>query len=168
MGRAKNPIKNHSPIVSPREGQLLDKLDEFKASNTRLTVVSFCRHVGYANKSALRHFPVLRKELSLYIAQFPQSGIKADNPSAIKYFEIQVERQSRIIDRLKREAKKVPRLKTQIVVLKTQAKQESNDKRRLRGMLSTVIAFLTGSDFAKARDLSARLEKQARELLEDD
>ena len=168
MGRAKKPIKNQSPIVSPRERQLLDELERLKAAKTRLTVIGFCKHVGYANKSALRHFPALKQELNLYVTQFARPGTKVASPSAIKHFKVQIERQNRVIDRLKREAKKVPRLKTQVVALETRAKQESNDKRRLRGMLSTVIAFLTSSDFAKARDLSARIEKQAEALLEDD
>lgn len=141
MSPAKKTIKNQPPIVSPRERQLLDKLDGFKASKTRLTVVSFCQHVGYANKSALRHFPVLKQELSLYVSQFAQPGIKSANPSVVKYFKVQIERKDRVIDRLRREGKKVPKLKAQVVSLETQAKQDANDKRRLRGMLSTVISF---------------------------
>lgn len=154
--------------MSPRERQLLDKLDEFKTAKTRLTIISFCKHVGYANKSALRHFPVLRRELGLYVAQFARPGHQGSVPSASKYFEVQIERQSRVINRLRREAKKVPMLKTHVATLETKVRQNEEAKKRLRGMLSTVISFLTGSDFAKARDLSSKLEKQAKELLEDD
>lgn len=168
MSRPKKPIENESPIVSPRERQLLDKLDEFKIAKTRLTIISFCKHVGYANKSALRHFPVLRRELGLYVAQFARPGHQGSVPSASKYFEVQIERQSRVINRLRREAKKVPKLYAKVAKLETQSKQDSNDKKQLRGMLSTLIAFLSGSDLAKARDLSARLKKQAEALLEED
>jgi len=146
----------------------LDELERLIAAKTRLTVIGFCRHVGYANKSALRHFPVLRRRLSLYVAQFTRPGNRASAPSASTYLEVQIERQSRLINRLRREAKKVPKLNAQIAKLETQADQDSNDKQRLRGMLSTIIALLSGSDFAKARDLSARLEKQVNALLEEE
>jgi len=165
MSRAKKPIEAQPPMVSPRERQLLDKLELLKAAKTRLTVIGFCKHVGYANKSALRHFPVLRHELGLYVAQCGRPGNQKAAPSAIKYLEVQIERQNRVIDRLRLAAKKVPKLKTQIALLEAQATQDSNDKKQLRAMLSTLIAFLSGSDLAKARDLSDRLEKQATALL---
>lgn len=168
MSRAKKPIEEQSPIVSPRERQLLDELERLKAAKTRLTVIGFCKHVGYANKSALRHFPVLRRELSLYVTEFARPGNKGSTPLAIKYFETQIERQNRLIDRLRREAKKVSKLKARIAAMETKAKQDSNEKGQLRGMLSTVIAFLSNSDLAKARDLSNRLEIQANALLEED
>jgi hypothetical protein len=167
MSRANKTTKQQSPIVSPRERQLLDELERFIAAKTKLTVIGFCRHVGYANKSALRHFPVLRQQLSLYVAQCrPRNS--GGSPLASRYFEVQIERQSRLIDRLRREAKKVPKLKAQMAKLETQQKQDSNDKKQLRGMVSTLVAFISGSDLAKARDLTSRLENQANALLVDD
>lgn len=168
MSRTKKPIENQSPIVSPRERQLLDKLADLKRTNTMTTVNGFCKDEGYANKSALRHFPVLRRELSLYVAQFAKPGHKRSAPSTAKFYEVQLERQNLIIARLKQRVKTIPELKTKIATLKAKAKQDSDEKTQLRGMLSTVIAFLSGSDLAKARDLSERLEKQAKELLEDE
>jgi hypothetical protein len=167
MSRTKKPTGNQQPIVSPRERELLDELDLIKRANLKITVIGFCKRVGYANKSALRHFPVLRRELSLYIAQFSKPEQKRQAPSGAKYFETQIARQNLAIDRLRRQVKTIPTLKAKVAMLETKAKQDSEDKRQLRGMLSTVIAFLSGSDFAKARDLSERLEKQAKELLED-
>jgi hypothetical protein len=168
MGRTKKPLENQPPIVSPREKELLDKLDLIKQAKQKITVIGFCKYVGYANKSALRHFPVLRRELSLYVAQFSRPGQKREAPLATKYFEAQIARQGLAINRLKRQAKTIPTLKAKIALLETKAKQDSEEKKQLRGMLSTVIAFLSGSDFAKARDLSERLEKLVTALLEED
>lgn len=167
MSRAKKTTKQQPPIVSPRERQLLDELERLIASKTKLTVIGFCRHVGYANKSALRHFPVLRQQLSLYVAEY-RLGNRGSIPLASRYFEVQIERQSRMINRLRREAKEVPKLKAQIAKLETRRKQDSDDKKQLRGMVSTLIAFISSSDLAKAQDLSSRLENQANALLVDD
>jgi hypothetical protein len=73
-----------------------------------------------------------------------------------------------MINRLRREAKEVPKLKAQIAKLETRRKQDSDDKKQLRGMVSTLIAFISSSDLAKAQDLSSRLENQANALLVDD
>ena len=142
-------------------------LEEIKRSTKRITVAGFARDAGYANKSALRHFPVLRRELNLYIAQFSKSPQSQDPLLAKKYFETQIERQGRTIDRLKRQTRVIPELKGTIAMLRRRVNEDENKKRQLRGMLSTVIAFLSSSDFAKARNLSERLEAQVSELLED-
>lgn len=168
MGRTKKPTEHQPPIVSPRERELLDELNLIKRAKLKITVDGFCNRVGYANKSALRHFPVLRRELSLYIAQFSRPGQKREAPLATKYFEAQIARQGLAINRLKRQAKTIPTLKAKIALLETKAKQDSEERKQLRGMLSTVIAFLSGSDFAKARDLSAKLETLVKELLKED
>jgi len=146
----------------------LDELERLKAAKTKLTVISFCKHVGYANKSALRRFLVLRRELTLYTAEFAGSNQKRIPPSALKYFEVQIERQNRIIDRLKGKVSLIPKLNAKIAKLDSKAKSDAEEKRKLRGMLSTVIALLSGSDFAKARDLSTRLERLVSGLLEED
>jgi hypothetical protein len=62
----------------------------------------------------------------------------------------------------------MPSLKARIAKLETEKKHEAHQKKLLRGMLSTVISFLSNSDFAKAREISERLEKQAKALIEDD
>jgi len=153
--------------VSPRERELLDDLELIKREGIIITVAGFAKRNGYANKSALRHFPVLRRELSLYVAQFSAPSQRRDVPLAVKYLESQIERQNRVIDRLKRQIKVIPQLKSKIAELEQQEKEYSKQENVLRGMLSTVISFLSESDFAKARDLSARLEEQAKALLED-
>ena len=167
MSPVKKPIEEKSPLVSPRERQLLDELNRLKAAKTKLTVNGFCKHVGYANRSALRHFSVLRRELNLYIAQSAPPG-KASTPSTVKYLEVQIERLNRENDRLKRKVRIIPTLNAKIERLATQAKRDSHKKKQLRAMLSTVVALLSGSEFAKARELSAKLEQQARALLDED
>jgi len=167
MVRTKKPSRTRSPIVGRRETELLTELEVLKSSNTRVTVLGFCKRVGYANKSALRHFPVLRRELSLYVSQFAPPQKRAA-PSGIRYFEVQIERQNRLIDRLRNKAREIPELKAKITKLVAKAKEEGDEKERLRGMLSTVIALLSGSDFAKASDLSIRLQKEVERLLDNE
>lgn len=159
---------NHQLMVSPRERELLDKLEIIRRNNKKITVVGFCNSVGYANKSALRHFPVLKQELSLYVAQFARPGNKGSAPSAVRHLEVQVKRLNREVGQLKRELEEIPILKAQVAKQKEELKQCSDDKRRLQGMISTLIVFLSDSDLAKARDLSSRLEKHAKALLEEE
>jgi hypothetical protein len=166
MDRNKRSNEVPTPLVSRRERELLDDLALLKRQGTRITVTGFAKRNGYANKSALRHFPVLRRELSLYVAQPSAAGQRREVPLAVKYLESQIERQNRVIDRLKRQVKAIPQLKAKISKLEQKAREDSNQKKRFRGMLSTVIAFLSGSDFAKARDLSEELERKVQFLLE--
>ena len=168
MARTKKSTRVPTPLVGPRERELLDDLELLKREVKRITVAAFAKRNGYANKSALRHFPVLRRELSLYVAQFSAPSQRPDAPLAVKYLESQIERQNRVIERLKRQVKANPQLEAKIAKLEQKAKEDSNQKKILRGMLSTVVAFLSSSDFAKARDLSAKLEKQANALLRED
>jgi hypothetical protein len=167
MVRTKKPSRTRSPIVGRRETELLNELEVLKNSNTRITVLGFCKRVGYANKSALRHFPVLRRELSLYVAQFAPHQ-KSAAPFEIRYFEVQIERQNRLIDRLRHKVREIPELKAKITRLNSNAKEDAHENKRLRGMLSTVIALLSSSDFAKAGDLSIRLQKEVERLLENE
>lgn len=168
MARAKKSRRAQTPLVGPRERELLDDLGLIKREGIRITVAGFAKRNGYANKSALRHFPVLRRELSLYVAQFSAPTQRRDAPLAVKYLESQIERRNRVIERLKGQVKKTAQLKAKFAKLEQKAREDSNQKKILRGMLSTIIAFLSSSDFAKARDLSAKLEKQAKTLLRED
>lgn len=168
MRRKKPSISNSPPVMGQREKELLAELDAIRLTKKKITVASFARDVGYANKSALRHFPVLRRELSRYISELSKPNSKYETSLATKYFKSQIERQALVIERLNRRVKTVPRLKAKIGKLEQKLKEDSRQKKLLRGMLTTVIGLLSGSDFAKARDLSARLEKQAKELINDD
>jgi hypothetical protein len=69
---------------------------------------------------------------------------------------------------LERKVSSIPHLKAKISQLEIRTKEDALEKKQLRGMLSTVIALLSGSDFAKARDLSDRLRKQVMRLLDRD
>jgi hypothetical protein len=155
------------PPVSRRERELLDNLALLKSQGKKTTVVAFARDNGYANKSALRHFPVLRRELSEYVAQCSATPQSPPGSLKAKYVNAQIERQAREIERLKKQTKAIPPLKARIAKLESDKKHDAHQKKLLRGMLSTVISFLSSSDFAKARDLSARLEMQAKALKED-
>ncbi|HEX5701892.1 MAG TPA: hypothetical protein VFX97_01580 [Pyrinomonadaceae bacterium] len=166
MGQPKTSQPS-APIVSAREQQLLDDFQLLKSQGEKVTIAGFARRNGYANKSALRHFPVLRRELSDYVARFSAASQKRQGSLEIKFLESQIERQSRKIERLETQVKTIPQLKARIVRLEAGKEEDSRKKRLLRAMLSTVISFLSSSDFAKARDLSARLEKQAKALMED-
>src|SRR5215204_4471845 len=129
---------NQQPMVSPREQELLNKLEIIRRGKKKITVIGFCKFVGYANKSALRHFPVLRQELSLYVAQFVRPGDKRSAPSSVRYFETQIKRLNQEVGCLKRELEEVPRLKSQVARQKEELKQSSDDKRQLQGMISTL------------------------------
>jgi len=167
MPRTKKPT-NVEPIVSRRERELLDNLALLKSQGKKTTIVGFAKDNGYANKSGLRHFPVLRRELSDYVAQCSMLPNKRQNSLTVKYLESQIQRQAREIDRLKIRTKNISQLKAKIAKLETEKKEGAHQKKLLRGMLSTVISFLSSSDFAKARDLSARIEEQAKQFLEED
>ncbi len=103
----------------------------------------------------------------MYVAQLAPHQ-KSAAPFEIRYFQVQIERQNRLIDRLRNKVSEIPELKAKITKLVTKATEDGDEKERLRGMLSTVIALLSGSDFAKAKDLSIRLQKEAERLLENE
>jgi hypothetical protein len=159
---------NDVPIVTPREQKLLDELEKLRRSKKRITVNGFCELVGYANKSALRHFPVLKRELGLYVAQVNPISKKKSQPSAVRYLEVQIERLQRECDRQLRELAEIPKLKTQMATLREELKHSRNIDRQLRAMISTLIGFFSSNDLTKARDISKRLEKLAKAALEDD
>ena len=167
MAKAKKS-KPESPIVSPRERELLNDLELLKSQGVRITIAGFARRNGYANKSALRHFQVLLKDLRLYVAQFSVGVQHQQSQGTVKYLESQLERQNRLIARLQTKVKTIPERDAKIAKLEQRVKRDEHQKKVLRGMLSTCISFLSSSDFAKARNLSERLEKQARVLMEDD
>lgn len=137
-----------------------------KSQGERITVAGFARRNGYANKSALRHFKILRRELSEYVAQFSPNPRSREDSLKVKFLESQNERQSREIERLKKQVKTIPGLKEKIAILDSGRKDDAKQNKLLRGMLSTVISFISNSDFAMARKLSARLEELAKDLIE--
>lgn len=167
MARSKKAT-SFEPIVGKRERELLDNLALQKSQGKKITIAGFARDNGYANKSALRHYPVLRHELSEYVAQCSATSQSPQGSLKAKYVNAQIERQAREIERLKKQTKAIPPLKARIAKLESDKKHDAHQKKLLRGMLSTVISFLSSSDFAKARDLSERLEEQAKALLEDE
>jgi hypothetical protein len=166
--RQKKRPSSSEPILSRRERELLDNLAVLKSQGKKTTVVEFARDNGYANKSALRHFPVLRQELSEYVTQCSRTHQKQPRSLRAKYLESQLERQSREIERLKKQTKTIAPLKAKVAKLENEKNEDRRQKRVLRGMLGTVISFLSSSEFATARDLSARIEKQAKALIEDE
>jgi hypothetical protein len=157
---------NDAPIVSRREQELLDELEVIRRNKIKITVNSFCIRVGYANKSALRHFPVLKRELGLYIAQFGTVGGKGSQPSAVRYLEVQVERLQRKCDRQARRLTQISELKRQIASLQEELKQSRGIISQFRAMISTLISFFSDNDLTRARDISNRLKKLARACLE--
>ncbi|SRR6266481_1038331 len=167
MPRTKKTTPKATPLVGAREQQLLDNLKVLKAQGRKITVSGFAKENGYANKSALRHFAVLRRELSEYVTQCYPTPQRQPSSLNVKYLESQIERQAREIERLKKQTKAIPPFKARIAKLESDKKHDAHQKKLLRGMLGTVISFLSSSDFAKARDLNARLEMQAKALMED-
>ncbi len=159
---------SESPIVSPRERELLDELEKLRRSNTKITVEGFSVLVGYANKSALRHFPVLKRALGLYIAQFSTVSGKKSQPSAVRYLEVQIERLQRKCERQTKELTAIPELKEQVATLQEELKNSRGIISQLRAMVSTLINFFSNNDLIRAVDISNRLEKLAKTTLEKD
>lgn len=146
----------------------MEDLDLLKSQRQKITIAEFARRNGYANKSALRHFQTLLKELRLYVAQFSARVHQHQSHVNIKYLESQVEHQNCLISRLQAKVRTIPERNAKIAKLEQRSKEDKQQKKILRGMLSTCISFLSSSDFAKARDLCARLEMEAKALLEDE
>ena len=144
------------PAVTARERELLAELEICKRRGEKLTVIGFCKRQGYANKSALRHFPVLRRELGLYIAGGGMSG--KSQPSAVTYLKIQNERLTSKCNSQEEQLKRIPALECKLQAERVKTRNLEAVIRRLLGLLSTVIALIAGSDLAKARDISSRLE----------
>lgn len=161
-------LVSDTPTVSPRERELLDKLETIRRNKGRITVTSFCTMVGYANKSALRHFPVLKRELGLYIAQLNPTGKRGGQPSAVRYLEVQIGRLQRERERQQRELAEIPELKKQIARLREELEHSRSIIRRLRGIIGTLISFFSNNDLTKARDISNRLEELAKAHMEGD
>lgn len=146
----------------------MNDLEILKSQGEKITIAGFARRNGYANKSALRHFQTLLKELRLYLSQYSVRDRQQQSQMTIKYLESQLEHQYRLIGRLQTKVKTIPMREAKIAKLELGAKKADQQIKLLRGMLSTCISFLSDSDFAKARELSERLEKQAKALIEDE
>ena len=147
---------SEEPLTSRRESELLEELEVRKRRGEKLTVEGFCRSLGYANKSALRHFPVLKRELSLYIAASGNPG--KSQPSAVAYFEAQIKHLKSECNSQKEQLKQIPILEEKLESERLKRKKVESDSRWLRGLLSTVVALIAGSDLAKARDINSQIE----------
>jgi predicted DNA-binding transcriptional regulator YafY len=57
--------------MTSRERELLELLEVIRRNNESLTIADFARRAGYSNKTALRHFPTLRRALHEYCDAVP-------------------------------------------------------------------------------------------------
>ena len=157
-----------SLIVSRRERELLEELEKLRRSKTKITIIGFCKLNNYANKSALRHFTVLKRELGLYVAECNSGGKGGSQTSSVRQLEVQINRLRRERDSKAKELEKVPKLKEEITKLREDLKQSRNIIMRLRAMVSTLVAFFSNNDLIRAQDISRQLEKLARTELDQD
>ena len=151
----------NEPQISRRESELLEKLESIQRCGEEITITEFCKREGYANKSALRHFPVLKRELDLYVGRFRKNGDKS-SPSAVRFLEIQNERLNRRCEDQEKDLAKIPELEAKVKGLEGTVKDIRRVEGELRGMISTLIAHFSSNDLSRAKEISAKLEELAK------
>ncbi|MCA1618444.1 MAG: hypothetical protein LC795_03845 [Acidobacteria bacterium] len=154
--------------VTPREQELLNMLEVKRRTRERITITGFALEAGYANKSALRHFPILKKELADYVEQFtPHAGARG-RTSSVRSLEVQVERLGRELGRREEELKRIPILEGKAAILEQEKTILQAEKSTLRGMLSTLLAFITENNIESAMLIEGRLVALATALISGD
>jgi len=154
----------NATVIAGREAELLKKLEAIRRRGEKITKAEFCRKVGYANKSALRHFPVLRRELDLYVGSFNKQGSK-NSPSTIRLLLLENKHLTRTCEKQEQEIRKIPVLEEKVVELTAEIKRRGNISARLRGMVSALISHFIGHDLTGAREISAQLEELTKSIL---
>jgi hypothetical protein len=154
--------------VTPREQELLNRLEVIRRTRERITIIGFARLVGYANKSALRHFPVLKKELADYVEQVTPHGNTRGRTSSVKALEAQVERLERELRRRDKQLERIPILEGKVAALEQEKTLSQNERATLRGMISTLLAFIAENKIESAAFIEARLVALAASLIDDE
>jgi hypothetical protein len=126
-------MKN-TTVISRREGELLNELEAIRRRGEKITKAEFCRRAGYANKSALRHFPVARRELDLYVGSFGNTGGK-NTPSTIRLLLQENKHLTRTYEKQEQEIRKIPILEAKVEELNAEIKRKDHISARLRGMV---------------------------------
>lgn len=148
-----------------REGELLNELEIIKRRGEEITKAEFCRRMGYANKSALRHFPILRQELDLYVGGFGKAEGKS-SPSTVRLLEQKIETLTRTCEKQEKDLARIPELESEVGKLNTELAESDNRERQLRGFVSTLIAHFSSNDLTRAREISAQLELLGKTILD--
>jgi hypothetical protein len=149
------PNKRNS--VTPREQELLNLLEITRRARKRITIVGFAEMAGYANKSALRHFPTLKKELADYVEKFTPHASTRGRTSSVRALEVQVERLVRELSRREKELERIPILEGKVTTLEQEKTLLLAGQATLRGMLTTLLAFITENNIESAAYIETRL-----------
>jgi hypothetical protein len=152
--------------VTPREQELLNDLEAIRRTGKRITIVGFAKKVGYANKSALRHFPKLKKELADYVEQFTPNVNTRGQTSSVKALEMQVERLERKLRRSEKQLERIPILEGEVAALEKEKSLSQIELATLRGMISILIAFIAENKIESAVFIEARLTALATALID--
>lgn len=155
---------NSETPVTRRERELLKKLETIRLQRKKITKAGFCREMGYANKSALRHFPILMRELDLYVCSFTPKGGRS-SPSPIRLLQKENERLVRRCEQQQKEMERIPILEDRVAKLTAEIKRRDNLLARFRGMISALIAHFVGKDLTGAQEISAQLKDLATAVM---
>jgi hypothetical protein len=157
------PTMRHG--VTPRERELLNMLEVMRREGKHTTIVGFARAAGYANKSALRHFPILKKELADYVEKHASPVGTRSRTSSVRALETQVERLERELERREKKLKRIPILEDKLAALEKEKTYLQAEQVVLRGMLSTLVAFMAENNLETARLIESRLLESATALI---
>ena len=156
---------NRRHSITPREQELLNLLEVIRRAGERITITGFARRAEYSNKSALRHFPTLKKELADYVEQFTPHASTRGRTSSFRALEAQVERLERELRRREKQLERIPTLEGKVTTLEQEKTLLLARQAALRGMLSTVLAFMTENHIESAANIETRLVALATTLI---
>ena len=149
--------------MSRREQELLQQLEVIRRSGERITITEFARRAGYRNKSALRHFRVLKRELHrILVQEAGRRGLSA--PSDVRELQEKLERSERTAREQARQLERIPELEAKIGQLRGRCERLRHENGQLRMMVSALAAHVVQRSEIPARAIEAELAALAASM----
>lgn len=146
------------------EAKLLKLLETRRRKGERFTIAQFVRDAGYANRSALRRFPTLKKELYDYCVS--QHGVRGlPKPSEWKALEHHNKQLRLEADALERRLDELPRVQERLMSTVQEAVRLKAENGALRALVSAVVSHMAQRNLRDASELEDMLRGVALQLV---
>lgn len=146
--------------MTDRERALLELFETMRRSGETFSQTEFVRRAGYANRSALRHFPTLRRLLNDHTAASGRQRIplacSAPRDTADATTEWQRALNRALVER--------DATREQVYHLENQRQSAERECKALRGLVSGLIAYMAQCDVPRAVDIERQLLELASTL----
>jgi len=147
--------------ITPREYELLKKLEQFRRDGVALTPAKFCEEMGLAGTSSIKRFSALKAALNLYGWQTSPDKMRGTRPTLLEPAPIGEDPR---VERLQREVEALKEKLASLEGLKDEIKEKDRRIDRFRGVHMALLAHHVRSDARRAIDVERRLLELTREV----